>query len=134
MEPQLKGDFDIRNLVLLSLRPEARAYLQPRLITRRLSLGQVLYEDNAPFTHAIFPHDGVVSMHADMQDARGVEKAAIGYEGFVGIALVMGGTRRSASPASSSRAMPPGFRSKISTKPLRASPACATPCCATPNA
>jgi CRP-like cAMP-binding protein len=87
----LRGDFDIRNRVLLSLRPEAWEFLQPRLITKRLSPGQVLYEDNAPFTHAIFPHEGVISMNADLSDGRGVEKASIGYEGFCGITLVMGG-------------------------------------------
>jgi CRP-like cAMP-binding protein len=88
---QLRGDFDIRNRVLLSLRPEAWDYLQPRLITKRLAPGQIVYEEDAPFTHAIFPHEGVISLNADLRNGRGVEKASIGYEGFLGITLVMGG-------------------------------------------
>lgn len=114
MEHRLNGDFDIRNRILLSLRPEARDYLQTRLVTRRLSLGQVLYEDNAPFTHAIFPHDGVVSMNADMRDGRGVEKASIGYEGFVGIALMMGG----GEAISQSSVVVPGYASWLSIQDL----------------
>lgn len=114
MEHQLKGDFEIRNQVLLSLRPEAREYLQPLMVTRRLSPGQVLYEDSAAFTHAIFPHEGVISMNADMRDGRGVEKASIGYEGFVGIALVMGGDEA----MSQSSVVVPGYASWLSIQDL----------------
>ncbi|KRE09520.1 Crp/Fnr family transcriptional regulator [Bosea sp. Root381] len=110
----MKGDFEIRNRVLLSLRPEARDYLHPRLVTRRLSQGQILYEDNAPFTHAIFPHEGVVSMNADLRDGRGVEKASIGYEGFVGIALMMGG----GEAISQSSVVVPGYASWLSIADL----------------
>jgi CRP-like cAMP-binding protein len=87
----LTSDFETRNQILLSVRPEARDFLEPRLITRRLSLGHVLYPENAPFTHAIFPHEGVVSLRSEMGDQRSVEKASIGCEGFIGFALIMGG-------------------------------------------
>lgn len=114
MQHQLRGDFDIRNRVLLSLRPEAWAYLQPRLITKRLSLGQELYPEGEPFTHAIFPHEGVISMHADLVDGRGVEKASIGYEGFYGITLVMGG----GEAISQSAVVVPGYASWLSIEDL----------------
>ena len=110
----MRGDFEIRNLVLLSLRPEARDFLQPRLTTKRLSLGQVLYEDGAAFTHAIFPHEGVISLHADAKDGRGVEKASIGYEGFVGLALIMGGDEA----ISQSTVAVPGYASWLSLRDL----------------
>lgn len=111
-----KGDFDIRNRILLSLRSEARAYLQPLLSTRRLSPGQILYENGAPFTHAIFPHEGVISLQAEMHDERSVEKASIGYEGFIGMALVMGGGDGGA--LSSSRVVVPGYASWLSIQDL----------------
>jgi CRP-like cAMP-binding protein len=107
---KLKGDFEIRNRILLSLRPEACAYLQPRLITKRLSPGQVIYDNEASFTHAVFPHEGVISLQAEMRDKRSVEKASIGYEGFIGMALVMGG----GGALSRSTVVVPGYASWLS--------------------
>jgi CRP-like cAMP-binding protein len=114
LEAVSKGDFGIRNQVLLSVRPEAQLFLQPRLVTRRLTLGQVLYEDGAPFTHAIFPHEGVVSLMAAMQDGRSVEKASIGREGFIGFALIMGG----GDAISTSTVQVPGYASWLSVADL----------------
>jgi CRP-like cAMP-binding protein len=82
---------DIRNKVLLSLRPEAQIFLQDRLVTRPISVGDVIFNDDEPVTHAVFPNEGVISYMAEMEDGRSVEKASIGLEGFVGFALVMGG-------------------------------------------
>ncbi|WP_324617437.1 Crp/Fnr family transcriptional regulator [Microvirga alba] len=81
----------IRNRLILSLRPAALEFLQKRLITRSMSVGEVIYEEGAPFTHAVFPHEGVISLMSQMQSGRTVEKASIGYEGFVGFALILGG-------------------------------------------
>jgi len=52
----------------------------------------VLFEEDEPITHAIFPQSGVLSMMAEMKDGRTVEKASIGNEGFVGFTYLMGGT------------------------------------------
>lgn len=82
---------EIRNKVLLSLRPQAQEFLQERLVTRPIAVGDVIFADGAPVTHAVFPHEGVISYMAEMEDGRSVEKASIGLEGFVGFALVMGG-------------------------------------------
>ncbi|PTM41149.1 Crp/Fnr family transcriptional regulator [Bosea sp. 124] len=114
MKQELKGDFEIRNQVLLSVRPEAQAFLKTRLITRRLSLGQTLYDDSEPFTHAIFPHEGVISLKAEMSDGRSVEKASIGHEGFIGIALIVGG----GGAISRSAVMVPGYASWLSIEDL----------------
>ena len=88
-QPEFSGD--IRNKVLLSLRPQAQLFLQERLVTRPISVGEVIFADGAPVTHAVFPNEGVVSFMAEMEDGRSVEKASIGLEGFLGFALVMGG-------------------------------------------
>ncbi len=114
MADSLKGDFGVRNRILLSLRPEARAYLQPLLSTRRLSHGQVVYENEASFTHAVFPHEGVISLQAEMRDKRSVEKTSIGYEGFIGMALVMGG----GGALSRSTVVVPGYASWLSIQDL----------------
>lgn len=82
---------DMRNKVLLSLRPEAQLFLQERLVRIPISVGEVIFADAAPVTHAVFPNEGVISYMAEMEDGRSVEKASIGLEGFVGVALVMGG-------------------------------------------
>ena len=80
---------EIRNRVLLSLRPEAQEFVEARLSTRRIFAGEVIYEDLATVTHVVFPHEGIISYMARMGDGRTVEKTSIGLEGYVGFALVM---------------------------------------------
>ncbi len=56
-----------------------------------MTAGEVIYEEGAPFTHAVFPHSGLISLMADMFDGKSVEKTTIGHEGFLGFVLIMGG-------------------------------------------
>ncbi len=79
------------NRLLDLLRPIAHVYIDTHRIIKPLVPGDVLYEPNQPFTHAVFPHEGVVSLMAEMSDGRSVEKTSIGNEGFVGFALLLGG-------------------------------------------
>jgi CRP-like cAMP-binding protein len=79
------------NRLLRLLSPPARTYLNAYRIERPISAGETLYREGEPFTSAIFPESGVVSLMAEMNDGRGVEKASIGNEGFVGFALILGG-------------------------------------------
>lgn len=53
--------------------------------------GEVLFENRAPVTHVILPHEGVVSIIAEMKGGRSVEKSSIGNEGFLGFTWIMGG-------------------------------------------
>lgn len=80
----------IRNRVLLATRPEAQTYLAEVSETRPILAGQVLYRDGDAVTHAILPHDGIISLTA-LDGERVVEKASIGVEGFVGFNHLMGG-------------------------------------------
>jgi len=79
---------EIRNRILLSLRREARAFLAPRLTTRPLTAGEILFRDGESRTHAVFPHEGVVAIVARMADGRRAEMADVGFEGFVGFGLL----------------------------------------------
>ena len=65
--------------------------LRHALSTRPLSAGQRLYSEGEPFTHAIFPHSGVISLQKTEETGVSAEKASVGNEGFVGAALLYGG-------------------------------------------
>ncbi len=108
------GDFEIRNRVLLSLRPAAQEFLETRLVTRQTYAGEVIYQDGAAFTHAVFPHSGVLSLMAHMEDGRSVEKASIGLEGFLGFVLIMGGSKA----ISTSTVQVPGYASWLALSDL----------------
>lgn len=107
-------EFEIRNHVLLSLRPSARGFLAKRMMTRRIFPGEVIYEDGAPFTHAVFPHEGLISLMAEMGNGRSVEKTSIGLEGFLGFVLLMGG----GNAISRSVVLVPGYASWLSVADL----------------
>ena len=79
------------NKLLASLSPEARQFMEDRAELRRMKAGDVVFDEGATVTHAVFPHDGVVSLIARMENGRSVEKSLIGSEGFLGFVIVMGG-------------------------------------------
>jgi CRP-like cAMP-binding protein len=82
----------IRNRVFLSTRPEAQAFLAERWQTRTFAMGEVIYRSGETFTHAVFPHSGVISLMSEDAAGRGVEKASIGNEGFLGFTYLLGGS------------------------------------------
>jgi CRP-like cAMP-binding protein len=55
-----------------------------------LQLGEVLHEPAAPIRYVYFPVGCVVSLMATVADHKAVEVGLVGYEGMVGIALVLG--------------------------------------------
>ena len=79
------------NRLLAALSPEARQFMEQRAEMRRMNAGDVVFEEEATVTHAVFPHEGVVSLIAPMENGRSVEKSLIGSEGFLGFVIVMGG-------------------------------------------
>ncbi|CAG1015794.1 MAG: Crp/Fnr family transcriptional regulator [Rhizobiaceae bacterium] len=106
--------FEIRNRVLRSLRPAAMEFIGRRLVTRPIAAGEVIYEEGAPFTHAVFPHEGRLSLMAIMESGRTVEKTSIGPEGFLGFALVLGGGKA----VSRSVVRVPGYASWLAVSDL----------------
>ena len=60
-------------------------------LTRPVSAGEVLYPENTPFTHAIFPNRGIISLMGERANGCYAEQASIGREGFLGVAVMLGG-------------------------------------------
>lgn len=82
------------NKLLRRISPDAQAYLAPYAITQELTAGNEIYPHGAPFTHACFPGSAILSLMTDMEtDGANTEKVSIGREGFLGLALVLGGER-----------------------------------------
>lgn len=81
----------LRNRILNSIRPQAQEFFRTHADIRPMNTGDVIFEDGAPVTHVVFPHEGVVSIIAEMSNGRSVEKSSIGPEGFLGFSLIMGG-------------------------------------------
>ena len=79
-----------RNLILRALDATALEFVQSRLHTRATSQGEVIYEAGASLSHAIFPHDGLISFMAPVEKGRSVEKTSIGREGLIGHSLAVG--------------------------------------------
>lgn len=104
----------MRNRIIRALRPDAQEFLTQRSLTRNVRVGEVIYEEHEPFSHAVFPHEGVLSLMADMQDGRSVEKTSIGLEGFLGFVLLMGG----GNAISRTVVQVPGYASWISIADL----------------
>ncbi|CCM76753.1 putative Transcriptional regulator, Crp/Fnr family [Rhizobium mesoamericanum STM3625] len=84
--------YPVRNRIVLALKPAAQDFIAARSLTRPVIAGEVIYEDGAPFTHAVFPHAGLISLMATMANSKTVEKTSVGHEGFLGFGLIMGGS------------------------------------------
>ena len=65
--------------------------LRPHLALVPLPLGKVLYEPGSPLRQVYFPVSGVVTLLYTMQDGSTAQIAVIGRDGFVGVAIVLGG-------------------------------------------
>ena len=77
---------------LLAALPEAEwQRWQPQLELVDLPLGKVLYESGGQLTHVYFPTTAIVSLLYVMENGASAEIAVVGYEGIVGVSLLMGG-------------------------------------------
>ena len=83
-----------RNLLLTALAQKDLALLIPHLREAPLVQGVILHEQGDRIDQIYFPHDGIISLLAVMQQGDAIETATIGYEGAVG-ALSGFGPRRS---------------------------------------
>ncbi|GEL44779.1 cyclic nucleotide-binding protein [Methylorubrum extorquens] len=82
----------IRNRLLKVLAPDEFERLAPHLEPMPLAIRRVLIAPNEPITHAMFVEGGVCSLIADTSEGR-VEIGMIGYEGFIGVPLLLGTNR-----------------------------------------
>jgi CRP-like cAMP-binding protein len=79
-----------RNRLLRALPPAAYAGLLPHLEPVELAVGQMLWRADAPIHAVYFPRTCVTSLLTPLADEAPVESATVGYEGVVGVPVVLG--------------------------------------------
>jgi CRP-like cAMP-binding protein len=79
----------IANGILAALPPADYQALLPGLEPRTVKLGEVLGEPGVPVGFVYFPVDCMITLLTTEND-RAVDVGLVGYEGFVGISLVLG--------------------------------------------
>lgn len=91
MTEEVISTFFLKNRILAAVQPDAKAFFAERAELRDMELGDVIFEDGASVAHVVFPHQGVVSIMAEMDGGRCVEMSSIGSEGMLGFTVIMGG-------------------------------------------
>jgi CRP-like cAMP-binding protein len=79
-----------RNRLLAALPAEDLAGLWPRLEMVELPLRRVLHTVGEPIKAVFFPETGYASMLAYMEDGDAAEVGLVGWEGFIGLPLLLG--------------------------------------------
>lgn len=80
-----------QNRFLAALPDDEYARLLPELELVEMPLDWVIYESGGKLTYAYFPIDAIVSLLYVMENGASAEIAVIGWEGFVGVHLLLGG-------------------------------------------
>jgi CRP-like cAMP-binding protein len=80
-----------KNHLLSALPTSELERLLPYMDRVELPLGHVLYESGRTMTHAYFPTTAIVSLLYVLESGSSAEIAVVGFEGVVGISLLMGG-------------------------------------------
>ncbi|MCG4454744.1 Crp/Fnr family transcriptional regulator [Pseudomonas sp. MMS21-TM103] len=80
-----------KNHLLAALPLDVQNRLQPKLELVPLPLGKVLYESGDTLSHVYFPTDSIVSLLYVMENGASAEISVVGNEGFIGVAVFMGG-------------------------------------------
>lgn len=79
------------NGLLAALPPAELERLHGMLEATDMPLGKVLYEPGARLEHGYFPTTAVVSLVCMLEDGGSAEVAVVGFEGFIGVSLLLGG-------------------------------------------
>ncbi len=80
-----------RNGLLAAIPPEVMVGMEPFLEQVPLRLGEVLYESGVVQEHVYFPTECIVSLLYVLENGQSAEIAVVGFEGMVGVSLLMGG-------------------------------------------
>src|SRR4028119_50790 len=105
----------LANRILGQLPPEEYQRLSPYLEPFTLSVGDVLYYPQEPFSHVYFLNRGTVSIISTFEDGDGVEVGVVGNEGMFGINVVLG----SATTPHEAIVQLPGDGFRITTNKIR---------------
>jgi CRP-like cAMP-binding protein len=81
---------DLRNELLASLPRVISVQVESELQLVSLSGGEVLWEPGEEVEYAYFPHTGMISLLAVMNDGSAIETATVGREGAVGLMTGLG--------------------------------------------
>jgi CRP-like cAMP-binding protein len=82
--------FAPRNRLLAALPADSLLRLRPKLSRAELPLRQVLHRPEVPINTVYFPEHGWCSMVAYLEDGDAAEVGLIGFEGMVGLPVVLG--------------------------------------------
>lgn len=80
-----------QNHLLAALPADVQGRLFPNLELIDMPYGKVLYESGDTMRYVYFPVDSIVSLLYVMENGASAEVSVVGNEGFVGMALLMGG-------------------------------------------
>jgi CRP-like cAMP-binding protein len=80
-----------QNHLLAALATDVQNRLYPQLELVELTFGQILYECGDILRYVYFPIDSIVSLLYRMENGASAEVSVVGNEGFIGVALFMGG-------------------------------------------
>src|SRR5437868_2887455 len=83
-------DIRLGNRMLAALPEDELCQLAPHLEEVKLSLGQVIYEQEAAISYAFFPVDSIISALHVMSDGTSIEVSLVGQEGVTGISALLG--------------------------------------------
>jgi CRP-like cAMP-binding protein len=83
-------DGPIANSLLAALPSVEYRYLLAGLEPVTLKMGEVLHEPGTPIRHVYFPVGCVLCLMAVEENRKAVEVGLVGYEGMIGISLVLG--------------------------------------------
>ena len=93
MAASLNATYTPRNRLLAALPAEDMDRLRPRLEPVEVTLRQIIQVPDEPITAVYFPESGWVSMVALLVDGSSVEVGIIGFEGMVGVPVLLGSDR-----------------------------------------
>ena len=88
-----------KNHLLAALPPQIQKRLLPYLKLEFFPVGKVLYESGHALHQVYFPIDSIVSLLYVTESGSSAEISMVGYEGLVGIAVLMGGEKHHQSGA-----------------------------------
>jgi CRP-like cAMP-binding protein len=84
------GSPNSKNRILAALPAAEYEKLSPHLVKVSFALGEVLHEPEQKIEYVYFPEACLVSLVAVLEDGETVEAGVIGFEGFVGVPVVLG--------------------------------------------
>ena len=93
MAASLNSAYVPRNQLLAALPAEDLAQLRPRLESVKLGLRQIIQAPDEPIKAVYFPESGWISMLALLVDGNSAEVGIVGFEGMVGLPLLLGSDR-----------------------------------------